>query len=102
MMSSRKRMYAVLTAGLLVIPALRAEVELTFINSLPIGTVGGDLTLDFTVDALGNVALDATTTSTDPDVVFAVNQWDGAVGFISYANAFNSSFTIDITATHPM
>jgi hypothetical protein len=95
-------MYAVLTAGLLVIPALRAEVELTFINSLPIGTVGGDLTLDFTVDALGNVALDATTTSTNADVVFAVNQWDGAVGFISYANAFNSSFTIDITATHPM
>jgi hypothetical protein len=101
-MNVRKGIVTALTFSMLSVPVIRAEVDITFINSLPNGTVGGDLTLDFTVDSVGNVALDASTTSTNADVVFAVNQWDGAVGFITYAGAFSSSFTIDITATHPL
>ena len=101
-MGPKNYRYLAVAALLVSIPAVRADVSLTFNNTQPPATVAGDLTFDFTVDGAGGVTLDASTTSTNPTVIAAVDAWDGAAGTISYTSAYSSSFSIGITATQPM
>lgn len=74
-----------------------ADVSVVFTNStLPQATTNelGTLSLSFSVDGSGAVTLDASTTRSEPVIVDAVNAWDGQVGSISYAGAFNTTFSL--------
>lgn len=87
------------TAAMAIAAApLRAEVAVFFNNTGLVNTAPaslGTVTLAFTVDGSGNVMLDASTSNTgSTPAVNAVNAWDGPVGTISHAGAYNSSFTL--------
>jgi hypothetical protein len=56
------------------------------------------VTLDFTIDGAGNVAMDATSASENADNVAFVDTWDMAsVGMIEDAALFNRTFSIELT-----
>jgi len=56
------------------------------------------VTLDFTIDGSGNVAMDATSASENADNVAFVDTWDMAsVGMIEDATLFNRTFSIELT-----
>ncbi len=76
-----------------------ADVTITFTNDLPANTQAPDLALELSEDGSGDVTLDASTSSADGAVLAAVNAWDGAVGTVSYAPAFGTSFTIGMDGT---
>lgn len=74
-----------------------AAVKVEFKNTGLLNTANtsiGTVTLAFTVDGTGNVTLNASTSSTAPASVNAVNAWDGPVGTISHPGAYNSTFTL--------
>ena len=76
---------------------LHAQVKVEFKNTGLLNTAGtslGTVTLAFTVDGSGNVTLDASTNKTATATVNAVNAWDGAVGTISHAGAFGTTFSM--------
>lgn len=83
-------------------PAPTPGITVTFANttispdSVPTNNVVG-LTLDFTIDGAGLVTMDATTTSSIPATVAAVDAWDGPVGFITNAEFFSSSFQMQLS-----
>ena len=54
----------------------------------------GTLTLDFSVDAVGNVTLDAQSSNGNAAPQAVVNAWDGSVGTLSQASLFNTSFSL--------
>lgn len=85
---------------LLMASLVVAEVSVSFTNStLPMETTNdlGTLTLSFSVDATGNVVLDASATAPEQVVRNAVDEWDGPVGTISYSAAFNTVFSLVFT-----
>lgn len=74
-----------------------AEVTVAFLNTtLPQGTTNelGTLSLEFHVDGAGSVTLDASTTRSEQIIVDAVDGWDGPVGSVGFAGAFNTAFTL--------
>lgn len=88
-----------LVAGLLAASLASAEVSVEFSNStLATNCSVGILKLEFTVDSVGAVFLDATTTSEKQEVIDAVDAWDGSVGTISFAGAFNTQFSLVLQA----
>jgi hypothetical protein len=52
------------------------------------------ISYNFTVDGSGNVTLDAEAVSTDANATNTVNSWDGAVGTVTDAALYNTSFTL--------
>jgi hypothetical protein len=52
------------------------------------------LTLDFSVDGLGNVTLDATTSNGGVAPQAVVNAWDGPVGTLTDPSLFGTSFSL--------
>ncbi|MFZ9936024.1 MAG: LamG-like jellyroll fold domain-containing protein [Luteolibacter sp.] len=92
-----RHLYACAAAMALATAPLHAEVKVEFKNTGLLNTANtsiGTVTLAFTVDGIGNVMLNASTSSTAPASVNAVNAWDGPVGTISHPGAFNSTFTL--------
>ncbi len=88
-------------ATLVVASASLADVSVSFSNS--IASVGGaadtqpgTITLDFTVDSVGDVVLDASCSATDLGVKAAVDGWDGPVGSVGYTDM---SFSIILNAS---
>lgn len=85
-------------AVILMASIVSAEVSITFPNGLISKTTNEvyAITLMFIVDSTGNVVLDASTASPHQVGRDAVNAWDGPVGTISYAGAFNSTFLLEL------
>ena len=90
-------------AGLIVVLAAAApasgDVILEFSHDVAVTNLRNlnTLTLDFSVDGVGNVTLNATTSNAGGgggEVGNIVNAWDGVVGTVSAASLFNSSFSI--------
>ena len=83
-------------AGIMVLSAstLTADVTLDFNYTGPNLNGLQPLTLDFSVDGAGNVTLDASTPNPNAAFISAVDAWDGAVGTISEASLFGTSFTL--------
>jgi len=83
-------------AGIMVLSAstLTADVTLDFNYTGSLLNGLQPLTLDFSVDGAGNVSLDASTASGNAAIISAVDAWDGAVGTISEASLFGTSFTL--------
>ena len=76
-------------------------VTVKFNNGIPLqedSSIKPSLTLSFHVDGAGNVTLDASAPTSSPTVSQAVDAWDGPVGTISYAGAFNTTFTMELSA----
>jgi hypothetical protein len=76
-----------------------AEVSVKFSNYTLLPTTTNEvyaITLLFIVDGTGNVVLDASTAGAHQILRDAVNAWDGPVGTISYAGAFNTTFLLEI------
>ena len=71
-----------------------ADVTLDFNYSGPLLNGLQPLTLDFSVGGTGAVTLDASTPSANAAIISAVDAWDGAVGTISDASLFGTSFTL--------
>jgi arylsulfatase A-like enzyme len=80
---------------------LQAQVTVDFSHSYVGGGSAtqntGDITLAFTVDASGNVTLDASCTDADPATY--VNDFDGAVGTVSDPDMWGQSFSIVLSET---
>jgi arylsulfatase A-like enzyme len=80
---------------------IQAQVTVDFSHSYVAGGSAtqntGDITLAFTVDASGNVTLDAS--CTDPDPATYVNDFDGAVGTVSDPAMWGQSFSIALSET---
>ena len=76
-------------------------VTVNFANNIPTDTdnsIPVSLILSFTVDGAGNVTLDASAPEASPTVTSAVKAWNGPVGTVSYAGAFNTKFKMDLLA----
>lgn len=56
----------------------------------------GTITLDYTVDAIGFVTVDASCSATDPTIVATVDEWDGAAGYVDFTNSV--SFSVEVAA----
>jgi hypothetical protein len=76
------------------VSTVMADVTLDFNYSGPLLNGLQPLTLDFSVDGVGNVTLDASTPSANGLIIAAVDAWDGAVGTISDASLWGTSFTL--------
>jgi hypothetical protein len=59
---------------------------------------GGSLTFDFSVDGSGGVTLNASTSSTDANVIAEVASWNGSVGTLTDSALFNTTFTLQAKA----
>ncbi len=96
----REWLKRIMTAGFITcISTSLAAVSVDFSNTtLPQSTTNdaGVLTLQFSVDAVGGVLLDASTTAADQSVIDAMDAWDGPVGTVSYSAAFNSVFSLEL------
>ena len=92
----------ILAAAWLISSAVASgEVHVNFSHSFrssPNATQNtGEITLDFQVDSIGNVTLDAS--STTPHSASFVNEWDGPVGTATDAAMHGKSFSIVISST---
>lgn len=73
-------------------------VNLAFSNALTNRLINVPIQLDFAVDGAGLVSLDASTTSSDAEAIAVVNGWDGLVARFTNSVAFNSTFSLTISA----
>jgi hypothetical protein len=83
--------------AMLISPAVMADINLNFKHTTAVRETAGSgttITYDFTIDGVGNVALDASTTSLLPNIITSVNSWDGPVGTVTDAPLFGTSFQI--------
>ncbi len=74
-----------------------ADITLNFKHTTPIRDTAGSgttITYDFTVDGLGNVTLDASTTSLVANIINSVNSWDGGVGTVTDNSLFGTTFQV--------
>ncbi|VGO12798.1 hypothetical protein PDESU_01352 [Pontiella desulfatans] len=74
-------------------------VKVVFTNSLPndpatVTNMPISITLDFDVDAVGFVTLDASCEETNAALVAIVDAWDGPAGYVDYTN--NVSFSVKL------
>lgn len=86
---------------MLVSSAVMADVTLNFKHTTAAQHTAGSgttVTYDFTVDGSGNVTLDASTTSAQANIIASVNLWDGAVGTVTDASLFGTTFQILMTS----
>ena len=92
-----------LISGIMAISAsmVMGAVTVNFSNSIPIQTenvIQKSLLLAFNVDSTGNVTMDASSPqSAQQPVQNAIKAWAGPVGKISYAGAFNTTFTLELS-----
>jgi hypothetical protein len=88
-----------LIAGLIVAgtSVSMADVTLNLRHTTSVRETAGSgttITYDFTVDGLGNVTLDASTTSALANIITSVDSWDGAVGTVTDPLLFGTTFQI--------
>ena len=82
---------------MLISPAVMADVSLNFRHTTAAQHTAGSgmtITYDFAIDGVGAVTLDASTTSAQANIITSVNLWDGAVGTVTDASLFGTTFQI--------
>lgn len=72
---------------------------MAFTNELSARVINVPVRLDFSVDASGNVGLDASTTSSDAFAITTVAGWDGPVGSLTNPVVFNTAFSLTVSAS---
>jgi hypothetical protein len=88
---------ALVAVGSVASAAITLNFNTTTTSQLNVGN-GATITLGFTVDGLGVVALDASTTSTDTTAIANVNAWDSSnVGTVDHASLNGTSFSLLMT-----
>jgi hypothetical protein len=74
-----------------------ADITLNFKHTALVRDTAGSgttITYDFTINGLGNVTLDASTTSLAANIITSVNSWDGSVGTVTDPLLFGTTFQI--------
>jgi len=94
----RKNLIGLLLAGMASLAMAMADVNVVFTNSLSARENNVPVLLEFSVDGSGHVGLAASTTSSDAEAIAAVSNWSGGVGTLGDSNAWNSVFSLSISA----
>ena len=97
-----KNMKWIIGLTMLISPAVMADISLNFeypVNARDTAGSGTTITYDFTVNGLGNVTLDASTTSLAANIITSVNLWDGGVGTVTDPLLFGTTFQILMTSS---